>query len=284
MEIQAGTSRGIFRSLLQILLSFALLWTVAATGFPPSAQAKTSRAAIVSEVSGEVSVKKAGGLKTYAVYKNMSLNQGDVLITGQSAYVVLRTADRGDEVTIGENAEVYIAELSEQGGKSSKFKQWTGSLWSKVKSLVSGEDEFEVETPTVIMGVRGTQLFMAVDPLTGRTVMLTGTGIVQARTSGASANSGSPEASLNSVTVYPGMQIDLNSRTAAKPLKAKVEYMDSSRIAELASPKVLEAMLRNANDIQQENEQVLSDCGMRLSKDIARRTTIPSCIYRMTRR
>ncbi len=257
MEIQAGTSRGIFRSLLQILLSFALLWTVAATGFPPSAQAKTSRAAIVSEVSGEVSVKKAGGLKTYAVYKNMSLNQGDVLITGQSAYVVLRTADRGDEVTIGENAEVYIAELSEQGGKSSKFKQWTGSLWSKVKSLVSGEDEFEVETPTVIMGVRGTQLFMAVDPLTGRTVMLTGTGIVQARTSGASANSGSPEASLNSVTVYPGMQIDLNSRTAAKPLKAKVEYMDSSRIAELASPKVLEAMLRNANDIQQENEQVL---------------------------
>lgn len=257
MEIRNGTSRQTFRSLLMIFMAFMLLWTAAAAGFSPSAQAKTSRTAIVSEVSGKVSVKKAGGVKTYAVYKNMSLNQGDVLITGKSAYVVLRTADRGDEVTIGENTEVYLADLSEQGGKSSKFKQWTGSLWSKVKSLVSGGDEFEVETPTSIMGVRGTQFFVAVDPSTGRTLMLTGTGIVQARTSGPSASSGSPEASLNSVTVYPAMQIDLNSRTAATSLKTKVDYMDSSRIAELASPKVLETMLRNTNDIQQENEQVL---------------------------
>jgi hypothetical protein len=168
--------------LLAVLLAAG---TFLVPAFPAEA-AKSTRTAQVLEVQGDVHITKSGGTKQFRVFKGMTLNQGDYLVTGSGAKVVLLVADREEEVTIGEHASLYISELSESAdGKKSKFKLWAGSVWNKVSALLGAEDEFEVETPTAVMGVRGTQFYVVVDPLTNAVTVTTASGLVAAGPAGA---------------------------------------------------------------------------------------------------
>ncbi|WP_179232931.1 FecR domain-containing protein [Paenibacillus rigui] len=217
-----------------------------------------ARAAIVVEVHGDVSVKKAGGSKTYTAYEDMSLNQGDMIYTGESSSLVLKIADHDDNMTIGENAEVSISDLVDQGGgKVSKFKIWAGSAWTKVKSLVGSEDEFEVETPTAVMGVRGTLLYTGVDPVTGETKLVVGSGVVGARTI-TSTNAGEEGFRQTSryVTVYPSQQLQLDTRNVHSDLKTKVDMVNVDDLVNQASPEVIQAIIQNSLETQQENAQL----------------------------
>ncbi|MCS7460132.1 FecR domain-containing protein [Paenibacillus doosanensis] len=225
----------------------------------PQAQAKSSRVAIVAEVSGDVTVRKAGGSKSYTVYEDMSLNEGDLVSTGSGASLVLRTADHDDEITVGENAEVSISDLTNQGGgKTSKFKLWAGSAWTKVKSLVGSEDDFEIETPTAVMGVRGTYLYTSVNPVTGQTTMLVAAGVVSATTvtSYDAGNADKPNQERQHVTVYPSQQINLDSRTGVSDLRVNVDYVNPEEIVSSAPPEVIQALLNNIQGLQQENDQI----------------------------
>ncbi|UUZ93904.1 FecR domain-containing protein [Paenibacillus sp. P25] len=251
METVSFTRRGKWGPTTALIVVSALLLTVLSLWTAPEAQAKTVRAALVVEVTGDVKVKKAGGSKSYEVYKDMPLNQGDLITTGEASSAVLRIADRDDELTISANAEVYISELTEDGeGTASKLKAWAGSLWSKVKSLVSPDDRFEVETPTAVMGVRGTQFLTFVNPNTGETVMLVASGRVRAE-----ADNGE-ERSTGLVTVYPAQQISLNAGPQQADLRTRVTYADIQNIVKTADPRVLEAFVNNIPDIQKENDGI----------------------------
>lgn len=238
------------------VMVFALLVLMMSSVLARPVQAKSVRAATVVEVKGNVTYTKSGGSKSHRVYVNLNLNQGDFISTGSASSVVLRIVDRGDELTIGSNAEVYIADLLEEGGgKKSKLKTWAGSMWAKVKSLVSSVDEFEVETPTAVMGVRGTQYMTLVDPITGRTTLYVAAGIVEARSilsSGAEGNA------FGSASVYPAQQIDMDLRAQVEDLRILVYYADPKAIVESASPRVLEAFLTGIPEIQAENERIKS--------------------------
>lgn len=238
------------------VVMFALLFSMISSVLAQPVQAKSVRAAVVVEVNGNVTYTKSGGSKSHRMYVNLNLNQGDSISTGSSSSVVIRIVDRGDELTIGSNAEVYIANLLEEaGGKKSKVKTWAGSMWTKVKSLVSSEDEFEVETPMAVMGVRGTQYMTLVDPITGRTTTYVAAGIVEATSilsSGAEGNT------FGSATVYPAQQINMDLRAQVEDLRILVYYVDPKAIVESASPRVLEAFLTSIPEIQAENERIKS--------------------------
>ncbi|MCZ8518012.1 MULTISPECIES: FecR family protein [Paenibacillus] len=226
----------------------------------PEARAESARAAYVAEVSGNVQYKKAGGSKTFRVYKDLNLNQGDYLYTGADSYAILRVGQSEVEFTVAANTEIYMAELTEGAGNKTRVKSWAGSLWSKVKSLVSSEDEVELETPTAVMGVRGTQFATFIDPQTGETVMLVAAGKVTATTvssePGAQGGIGEGTPTEQTAMIYPSQQIELQSQTLPDDLRTAVEYADVARIVGLADPKVLETFLRNAGQIQQENEAI----------------------------
>lgn len=259
-----------YAALLWILM-FAMLFAWMSSMLAQPVQAKSVRAAQVIEVKGDVTYTKSGGSKAHRVYLDLNLNQGDSISTGASSYVVLRIEDREDELTIGENAEVYIADLLEEaGGKKSKFKTWAGSMWTKVKSLVSSEDEFEVETPTAVMGVRGTQFMTVVDPYTGRMKTFLAAGVLQAET----VSPGSPF-----VTIYPSQQIDLGSRTEFSDLRTRVDYIDLKSIVELASPKVLEAFIKNIPDIQRENEEIKRQLQEQFNQGIQKPDELSNLLY-----
>lgn len=240
------------------VIVFVIMFATISAAFTEPVQAKSVRAATVVEVNGSVTYTKSGGSKSHRAYKNLNLNQGDSISTGSSASVVLRIEDRNDELTIGSNAEVYIADLLEEaGGKKSKVKAWAGSMWTKVKSLVSSEDEFEVETPTAVMGVRGTQYMTIVDPMTGRTIMYVAAGIVRAdKISTSLANDQTSSQSGGAANVYPAQQIDLSTRTVAYDVRTRVDYANLQAIVQAASPRVLEAFIRNIPEIRQENDEL----------------------------
>ncbi|WP_196426913.1 FecR domain-containing protein [Paenibacillus validus] len=256
-ETEAHQRKG--RRTVSWAVTGTMVLSLLSSAFAEPASAKSVRSAVVVEVSGDVTYTKSGGSRSNTVYQDLTLNQGDTISTGPGASAVLRIVDRNDELTIGENAEVYISELMEDGGaKKSKVKAWAGSMWSKVKSLVSSEDEFEVETPTAVMGVRGTQFFIYTNPLTGRTTMLVAAGVVRATTV-TSGTSGPGESSLqltNTAAVYPAQQINLDTRTQAPDLRTRVEYADMNQIVNQASPKVMEAFVKNIPDIQRELDEM----------------------------
>ncbi|WP_051620338.1 FecR family protein [Paenibacillus sp. UNC451MF] len=243
------------RSFFAVFVVFCMLLSMLSSVWVPTVQAKSSRAAIVTEVIGDVSVRKAGGSKSFTAYKEMTLNQGDFITTGNNSSLTLKIADHNDELTLGDNTEISITELLDSGdGKTSKFKMWAGSAWAKVKSLVSSEDEYEIETPTAVMGVRGTQFLTIVDPQTGRTSMVVAAGIVNATTS--VTDTSNNQQGEHSVLVYPSQQISLDSRDQVEDLRGKVDYVDIKSIVEIASPKVIEALIKDFAAITKENEEL----------------------------
>ncbi|RTE09517.1 FecR family protein, partial [Paenibacillus whitsoniae] len=244
------------KSLLSFFLSLSLMLSVFSFVLAKPADAKTVRVAIIASLSGDVTVKKGGGSKTYDAYESMSLNQGDTIYTGDDSSVTLNLSNGDADVTLGDNAELNVSDLnSAEGNKKSKLKVWAGSLWVKVKSLAGSDDEFEVETPTAVMGVRGTQFYVSVDPVTGNIKMAVGAGKVSASTTTVNEDN-DQETSIT--YLYPTQQITLDSRDEAADLDTKVEFLDVEEFIKQASPAVIEEFIKNKAEIDKENDEFIA--------------------------
>jgi hypothetical protein len=244
------------KSFLSICLSFCMLFSLLSTMLAKPVDAKTVRVAVIASLSGEVTVKKGGGFKTYDAYENMSLNQGDTLYTGTDSSVTLNLSNGDADVTLGNNAELNVSDLSASDGKKkSKLKIWAGSMWVKVKSLLGSEDEFELETPTAVMGVRGTQFFVGVDPKTGKIKMVVGAGKVSATTVTNNSDSGQ---TAKITYLYPTQQISLDSRDEVEDSSLKVDFIDIDAFIKDASPEVIKAIILNKAQIDKENDAFIA--------------------------
>jgi cell division septum initiation protein DivIVA len=230
-----------------LCLVLALSLIMSSIAVPVSA--KSARSAKIVELSGTVSIKKAGGSKAYAAYEEMFLNEGDHITTGADSSVVLQIVDRDDEVTIGPDTEMFISSLTNDGGDKSKFKVWTGSLWFKVKKLVSDEDEFEMETPTAVMGVRGTSFYA--ETRNGREFLALLSGIVSVNRSGTTNNDDSDNLSTGEY-IYPGQEASSflgNEETFLTPL-------DIDDFVNSAPALIVQKLLENVAQIREENDQL----------------------------
>ncbi len=244
------------KSFVSLCLSLSLIFSLISVLLVKPVDAKTVRVAVVSALTGEVTVKKGGGSKTYDAYESMSLNQGDTVYTGASSSVTLNLSNGDADVTLGENAEINVSDLNtSDGNKKSKLKVWAGSLWVKVKSLAGSNDEFEVETPTAVMGVRGTQFFVMVDPVTGAIKMAVGAGKVSAST----VTTGEDSEQKTAVTyLYPTQQISLDGRDETEELALKVDFLDLDDFVKQASPEVIKEFILNKAEIDKENEEFIA--------------------------
>ncbi|MFD0695818.1 Ig-like domain-containing protein [Paenibacillus sp. GCM10027628] len=244
------------KSFFSLFVCFCMLFSLLSTLLAKPVDAKTVRVAVIASLSGDVTVKKGGGSKTYDAYENMSLNQGDTLYTGADSSVTLNLSNGDSDVTLGDNAELNVSDLnSSNGSKKSKLKIWAGSMWVKVKSLAGTNDEFEVETPTAVMGVRGTQFFVGVDPHTGKIKMAVGAGRVSATTVTAD------EDSLQTAKItylYPTQQISLDSRDEVNDPSLKVSFIDLEGFIQDASPEIIKAIIENKAQIDKENDEFIA--------------------------
>ncbi|WP_409345770.1 fibronectin type III domain-containing protein [Paenibacillus sp. MBLB4367] len=237
---------------VSLVLCFTLLFGSFSLWKAAPAEAKSTRIAIVDEVGGTVNVKSAGGSKSYEAYVDMALNEGDYITTEEDSYLVVKIKDTEDELTIGANSEIYVSDLAVKGsGKKSKIKMWAGSLWSSVKKL-AGVDEFEVETPTAVMGVRGTNVLTTVNPVTGQSSYTALSGFLRVISNQRDAKG------LNGQTlVLPSQQISLDSGEELDDLGTKLGIVDTNEIVKQASAKIIEAILKNKADIDRENDEFI---------------------------
>lgn len=244
------------KSFVSLFLSFCLVFSLVSALLVKPVDAKTVRVAVIVALSGDVTIKKGGGSKSYDAYESMSLNQGDTVYTGASSSVTLNLSNGDADVTLGENAEINVSDLNtSDGNKKSKLKVWAGSMWVKVKSLAGSDDEFEVETPTAVMGVRGTQFFVTVDPKTGAIKMAVGAGKVSAST----VKNGADSTQKSSITyLYPTQQISLDSRDETDDLSLKVDFLDLDDFIKDASPEIIREIILNKAEIDKENDAFIA--------------------------
>lgn len=165
--------------------------------FPQVIQAEDAVRAKIQEIKGDVFVKKGGGQREFAAFENMQVAQGDWVRTGPASSAKIVYED-GNQTVIDANTKINIQRLTgSPKGKETSVKLFAGGVWSKIKKMLNIGDSYEVETPTAVMGVRGTLYLVSVaengkvsvdvlegavaagannDPASGGTSFLVGTG------------------------------------------------------------------------------------------------------------
>ncbi len=217
------------------------------------ASAATSRVAVVKSLTGTVNVKKAGGSKEFKAFARMSLNEGDVLTTADDSTAVLQFANgtkEDDTMTVSAKTTLSFSKLTERGATRTKVSMWSGSAWVDVKSIANNNDEFTLETPTAVMGVRGTHFLAGVDPLTKSTFLGVMAGIVNAkRNAGDGGSTGSNEDN-EGANVYPTQQFTFGTDDTNP--QDNVSTIDMESLVGMLSPSVIQQMLQQKAAIDAE--------------------------------
>ncbi|MFC3799778.1 cadherin-like beta sandwich domain-containing protein [Cohnella sp. GCM10012308] len=252
---------------LTLLAALLLLLPVSAAFGGEAHAASSSRIAVIKQLSGDVQVQKAGGSKLFKAFAKLSLNQGDKLITGSKGSAVLQFANgtsEDDKFTVGENATLTFSKLSDKKGTVTKVSMLKGTAWVDVKSIKSQDDDFKLETPTAIMGVRGTAFLARVNPETGGTNTSVMSGVVRFTSeNGEKQGSGTEESGgktgssgVKTIDLYPTQQLSLDSASGTD-LSELTTLVDIEEIVKNASPEIIEAILRSKEKIDEENRQTV---------------------------
>ncbi|MDD5440055.1 MAG: FecR domain-containing protein [Candidatus Omnitrophica bacterium] len=128
------------------------------------------RTAVISEVDGTVSIRRALDKAWVPAEKGMPLEEGDAVKTGTDSYAVvdIGTPDRGASVEVKPNSQLGIAELFKKDTKTTDktlLDLAVGEVLVKTEKLKTEDSRFEVKTPTSIIGVRGTKFSVKVEAL-----------------------------------------------------------------------------------------------------------------------
>ncbi|SEM70554.1 FecR domain-containing protein [Paenibacillus sp. OV219] len=246
------------RSLLMLLCLLLIIGPGSLLAGVGHASAQVMRVAVVKEMSGTVNVLKSGGAKSFKAFRNMSLNEGDQIATGKDGKVTLTLSSSAadtDEINISNGSQVTFSKMKDSSGAKTKMSVWAGSLWVKVKSVSNASDQFEIETPTSIMGVRGTHFFVKVNPLTGETSVFLAAGVVESSTNKDRHNTDIDSGMSNTVTIYPSQQ--LGEANGEDGVETSISIVDLATFVNGASPDVVKAILQDAVSIAAEQKQMI---------------------------
>ncbi|WP_138755012.1 FecR family protein [Paenibacillus sinopodophylli] len=191
------------------LLAFAIM-------MPTSVLAKdTDKAGKITSVAGKSEVKKGGGSKKFNAFKGMAITKGDTIITSSDGKVTMEL-DSDKQVTIGTNTTLVISELVQSAkaleGKTS-LSLLKGKVLITIKKKLDGDSRFEIETPTAIMGVMGTEFTVVYEE--GESYVGVFEGAVKTKHG---------EKRKEETIVTPNEQLGLNDE--GKGEKEKLDYLD----------------------------------------------------------
>jgi hypothetical protein len=115
--------------------------------------------ATLTDFEGEVLFQKAGDKTWLPVEANMPLESGDRIRTGfnSSAEILI---DDGSILKLEDNAKMELTGLYvDSATKKVKTRLYLaiGRLFSNIAQMMNRESRFDVQTPTAIVGIRGTE-------------------------------------------------------------------------------------------------------------------------------
>jgi hypothetical protein len=146
----------------KIIFALILMGLVGTPGF--AATDSNLNQAIFTSVTGKVSVKPATSHKTKKARKDLTVFEGDRIITKDKASASLRLFD-GSTLDISPNTEFVLSKLQKPSpqDKIIQFKLMVGKLLAEVEKLATSKSSFEIEAGGVVCGVRGTKFSMECD-------------------------------------------------------------------------------------------------------------------------
>lgn len=139
----------------------------------------------VLHVQGDVRVQRGAG-PAEAVAAGASLGSGDLLLAGPEAALTLKFAD-GSRLLVRPETQVRferLVNIGAAGVPDTRLRLERGSIDSRVQPAAVGGRRFDVITPSVNLGVRGTEFRTQVEPQTQITRVEVIEGVVAAQTAG----------------------------------------------------------------------------------------------------
>ena len=112
------------------------------------------------EVSGQVWIQAPKAPKTIA-RAGITLVPGTKIITGSDGKAEISLED-GSIIVVQQNSSMVLSGIKRQKRKKMSILIFFGRIWNKVSKAVGGRAGYEVNTPIVVCGVRGTQFETAV--------------------------------------------------------------------------------------------------------------------------
>ena len=131
---------------------------------------KNSEHVKVKFVVGLVEYRSSGTYETKRLTTRVKLNSGDEVFTKLQSRAELEMFD-GSIIKVGESSVFQIKEMEKKSESSSlmSFGLKIGSIWAKFKKVFSSSSEREIQTPSAVVAIRGTELGVSVEPKTGKT-------------------------------------------------------------------------------------------------------------------
>jgi hypothetical protein len=114
---------------------------------------------IIKSIMGEVVYQKAGSSKWEKAKVNLRLVKGDIVMTKDKSSVVLAFLDEGGMASLSENSKLLISE-NEKKSSTPSFLLFAGNVKGKISKKQDVSVNFN--TPTAVVGVRGTEFIIAV--------------------------------------------------------------------------------------------------------------------------
>lgn len=214
-----------------------------------------ARYATIKAVKGVVYINRGTGLKAIRAFDGIPLFHGDHIRTEANSSVIITTQDRKDEFAIDENASIYLSDLrNDDTSKITRLYIFSGSVWVSASSLEESKDVFELETYKAYMSIRGTHLFVSVNPATGVPYfyIASGLGVVNDRAS----NNGNG----NGAFIYPSQAINLMGDPgdpSTPDMNDFVNTIDIEAFIQNASSGIIEAIIQSKLNIDRENQEYI---------------------------
>lgn len=214
---------------MKTCFSFIIAIMLCLTGI---AQAAANRPiAALREVKGIVKLVRAESKSNSLANPGALLYPGDELNTGGGAYAAVLFVD-GSLVKLQENSSVTLqAERTESGALDTRMKLPLGKIWAKVTRR---DSKFEVETPSSVASVKGTELavWVAGD---GTSTLFVFMGIVEFSNP------------LGKVTVRQNQKSEARPEEAPAPPKKMTSKEQKAREPEMGASWQLEMKSSNEN-------------------------------------
>jgi len=112
------------------------------------------------EVNGKVWIQTPGVDKTIA-RAGITLAPGTKILTGPDGKAEISLED-GSIIIVQQNSSMVLSGIKRQKKKKTSILIFFGRIWNKVSRAVGGRAGYEVNTPIVVCGVRGTEFETAV--------------------------------------------------------------------------------------------------------------------------
>ena len=143
--------------------------------------APTAEAALQPQaISGTVEVLLAGDQQWQPLTAGTTLKSGDQVRTGPSSSVELWFED-GSVLNLSGDTQLSVSQLEISTGQQSriaKFKLWWGAVTAKVTKLAFTENVWEIETDTVMAGIKFTDVTVRHSKQSARSEVIAKQGLI----------------------------------------------------------------------------------------------------------